>query len=166
MSCKSCDALARDPEFRAHTPRDFRVLLTSAYVSGMLCCVFRSLFGFQALNRQRRCQPAGARGHRAARVFPCGEGLVTGISYTRGSPAVIWSARSGRALLEFRQPSDRIRFLELSPCGRRLATGGYRGIFLWDTGTGILVRELPIGRRGVGGGPSPRVRDVWGIGRT
>lgn len=65
--------------------------------------------------------------HRAVRVFPDGQRLVTGVSLLRGDPALVWNASDGVALHSFQQLEEPIAFMALSPCGERLASGAFGG---------------------------------------
>jgi len=88
-------------------------------------------------------QAARAGEHRAVRVFPQGERLLTGVSDGPEDFAVVWHAHGeGSALHRLRQPGRSIRALGVSPCGAKVVTAGAGAIFVWDAAAGFLEREI------------------------
>jgi len=82
------------------------------------------------------------RSHRAARVFPKGDRIVTGASGTVGGGAIIWDTTTGKVRHSLLQPSDRPCFLELSPDGGRVFTVGDHAAWAWDANSGVVEQEL------------------------
>lgn len=91
---------------------------------------------------QRLSLLPGVHFHRAVRLAPDGERVVTGVSYHWDDPVVVWSVADGGSLVEVRQPADWVRSLAISPCGARLVTAALGTIFLWDARTGQQLHRL------------------------
>jgi len=94
--------------------------------------------------------------HRVARVFPDGRWLVSGASYCPEGGATIWDTTSGEIVGHLRQPIGRVSLLEVSPCGRRLATAGASGVWLWS----VAREELGLAPRSFGQFQSDTIRGI------
>ncbi|HEU5119274.1 MAG TPA: hypothetical protein VFT74_21970, partial [Isosphaeraceae bacterium] len=58
----------------------------------------------------------------------------------------LWNARNTSNLRTLATPDDYLFGLSLASTRSRLATGGAQGtLYLWDSGTGQLVRKFPAG---------------------
>lgn len=92
----------------------------------------------EMLQRLRRPRAA----HREVRVCPSGRRIATAVSHIFGDDAVVWELAEAVARpLQWRL--DTIRFLEMSPCGRKLVTGGEgTTLRVWSFETGALQRQL------------------------
>jgi len=84
----------------------------------------------------------GIGNHRAVRVLPCGDRLVTGsTSRTWGEIPAVWSDK-GVVLHRLRHPPGNTRCLEVSPCGKFVASAVSNSIFVWKTEGSAFIREL------------------------
>lgn len=81
--------------------------------------------------------------HESVRVSRQGDRVVTGVNSVDTDPAIIWNTTDGRQLLALRHDRGRIRFLDMTPCGEKVATSGAHVTCIWSSTTGVLERCLP-----------------------
>ena len=77
---------------------------------------------------------------------PDGKNLAS----TSGVAVILWDARSGRQLKQFRHRSDTasrpyLTALSFSPDGEEIAAADYSHVYIWEVETGLELLSFPIG---------------------
>lgn len=112
--------------------------------SDMLAVVWNASSGevLQRLQLRGVC-----RQHHVVRAL-FGDLVVTGVGPSSSDAAVVWNASDGAALRRLKR-ADRTSGLAVSPCGRKIGTAGFLGLWLWDAASGKLEHRLHrVARKG------------------
>src|SRR5207244_1557571 len=81
------------------------------------------------------------RGITAIAFSPTGEWVATG---SADRSVRLWNARTGREGAVLSGHAGRTAALALSPDLQTLAAGSYGEVSLWDAGSGVFQRDLPL----------------------